>query len=265
VSATHPLALARARRLVTEYGIDSPAAVDLEAIAFDLGLVVIDAPLQGASARLIRKGNRGIIRVSSSIDIEGQRRFCIAHEMGHFLLHAKKDHLPQCRGEDMLMWRQTSVLEPEANTFASELIMPEDMFRSVASKRALSLTGVEALADAFRATITATAYRYVELAVAVCALVVSQDGKVKWFLAARDFDYSIRRPGSTLDGRSCAASFFASMKATKVEEDVAADAWLDDERVEGVWTIRELMLPMPRFRSALSVLWIVPGSGPDGG
>lgn len=264
MSATHARALARARRIVAEYQLDTPSSIDVEAIAFDLGLLVVVAPLRGAAARLLRKGNRGVIRVDSSIDIEGQRRFCIAHELGHFLLHGKEEALSQCTSQDMLPWQESSGLEPEANAFAAELLMPEALF-GAAAPRSPTLAALESLTESFRTTLTATFYRYVELGMAVCALVASQDRKVRWFLAAEDFGYMIRRPGSTLDARTCAAAFFVSQSASKIEEDVPADAWLDDERVEDMWTIRELMAPMPRFGSALSLLWIVPGSGPDRG
>ena len=183
MNSDHSRALARARRVVREYGLVSPSAIDIEAIAFDLGLLVHYAPLTGAAARLLRKGSRGVIRVSSRIDIAGQQRFCVAHELGHFLLHASQERLSQCTSEDMLPWRGATGLEPEANAFAAELLMPEELFRGYASGRKPALSMAESLAEAFQTTMTATLYRYVELGVSVCALVVSQNGSILFFVA----------------------------------------------------------------------------------
>jgi len=46
-------------------------------------------------------------------------------------------------------------------------------------------------------------------------------------------------------------------------EDVLADRWLEDDRIESGWTIREITIPMPNYESALSILWIVPESPLD--
>jgi hypothetical protein len=262
VSTAQARALARARRIVAEYQLDTPSSIDIEAIAFAHGLLVVYAPLEGAAARLLRKGSRGVVRVSTGIDIEGQKRFCIAHELGHFLVHGKEESLAACTAKDMLPWQGASGLEPEANAFAAELLMPEEMFRSVAPRKP-TLSSLESLTESFRTTITATLYRYVELSLAVTALVATHEGKIRWFNTAKDFGYRLRAPGSTLDARTCAASFFSAQPVSKTEADVPAQAWLDDGRVEDTWTVRELMIPMPRFKSALCLLWVIPGSQLD--
>jgi hypothetical protein len=245
-----------------EYGLSAPELIDIEAIAYVHGLMTIIAPLKGAAARLLRKGERGVIRVADSIDLSSQRRFCVAHELGHFLLHRNVADLSICTAQQMVSWQQTTGLEPEANLFAAELLMPEELFRSIAP-RLPTLESLEALAEKFRTTLTATLYRYVELGVVMCALVVSQEAKVRWFLTASDFGFRLRGVGSSLDPRTCAADFFGTRSAAKLTADVPANAWLEDERVRDVWQLRELMFPMPRYRSTASVLWIVPGSDLD--
>jgi len=262
VSAASARALARARRIIAEYGLSAPAMIDIEAIAYAHGLMTIIAPLKGAAARLLRKGERGVIRVADSIDLAGQRRFCVAHELGHFLLHRNVADLSVCTAQQMLSWQHAAGLEPEANLFAAELLMPEELFRSVAPRQP-ALESLEALAEQFQTTLTATLYRYVELGVAVCALVVSQEAKVRWFLTANDFGFRLRAPGEPVDPRSCAADFFRTRAAAKLAADVPANAWLEDERVRDVWHLHEFTFPMPRYRSVASVLWIVPGSELD--
>jgi Zn-dependent peptidase ImmA (M78 family) len=248
--------------LIVEYGLTTPESIDVEAIAFDLGLLVIYAPLKGADARLLRRGSRGIIRVNPAIDLEGQRRFCVAHEVGHFLIHRRDKPLADCTASDMLSGYRESGQEPQANAFAAELLLPELIFRKLAPLNP-GLATLENLAQTFRATLTAAAYRYVELGIAVCALVVSREGRIQWFLAGSDFHFSVRNPGSALDPRTCAGSFFRGQDVEKTEDDVPADAWLSSVDPDKSWTVRELMVPMPRYSSALSLLWVVSGSPMD--
>lgn len=252
-----------ARRLTDEYAIRIPADIDIEAIALDQGLYVTTGPLSGSWARLLRKGSRGVVRVSSSIKSEGQRRFCVAHEIGHFLLHAGRNQIEQCRFEDMVPGYARRVEEPEANAFAGELLMPQAIFSSYLDPNMLTLAMLADVSSAFDVTISATIHRVVDVAVHVCAMVRSEAGKMKSFHVCNDFPFRIRDMRSQVDLRSCAGEFFRDGFVKEREDDVPADAWLEDQCLLGHETIRELTVPMPRYDTALSVLWIVPGSRLD--
>jgi len=256
-------AVGAARRIVSSFGVADPSEIDVEAWAYEQGAVVTNAPLRGASGRLVRRGGRGIIRVDSSITLEGQKRFCVAHELGHFLLHARREPIAACEPETMLFWYRARPDEPEANEFAAELLMPEDLFRSRCSRGPLTLEGIEALAADFRTTLTATAARYVEIGPHVCALVVSRAGQIHWFRAGGDFRFRLRSNRTPVGSVTCAADFFKRGVTGKQVDDVPATEWLEDGRIEPGWTLRELLVPMPSYGSALSLLWIVPGSALD--
>ena len=72
-----------ASKTLRRFGLRDPRRLVLEDLAMALGVVVIDAPLQGAEARLVRRGEKGLIRVSEDIPELGRRRFAIGHELGH--------------------------------------------------------------------------------------------------------------------------------------------------------------------------------------
>lgn len=257
----YAVARAGAKRLIREYGIKKPSDIDVEAVAYDLGLYVKYGPLGGSAARLVCKSNKGIIRVSDSINIVGQQRFCIAHEIGHYLLHAGKNQ--ECSFRDMVPAYFGSDPELEANAFAGELLLPKEMYRGEWQGKELSLDSIERTAEQFQSTITATAFRHVELGIHVCSLAMAVKGRLQWFQVGPDFPYRIIESGTRLDATSCAGEFFLSNKREKTEEEVPATTWLEDERIESSWTIKEICIPMPTFESALSLLWIVPGSEMD--
>ncbi len=251
-----------ARKLVEEYAIREPSEIDIEAIALDRGVYVTEGPLAGSWARLVRKGDGGLIRVSTEITITGQKRFCVAHELGHFLLHAKVDQLEFCTSGDMLGYARRPE-EPQANAFAGELLMPEALLRARLDPRTVSLAALEEIGKEFTTTISATIHRVVDVGVHVCALVRSEDGVTKSFHLGRDFPFRIRETRSKLDGRTCAGEFFKDGSLVEREADVPADAWLDDIRLTGSETVREITIPMPTYGSTLSMLWVVPGSTLD--
>ena len=73
---------------------------------------------------------------------ERRRRFTIAHEIGHFVLHPELAR-PERGGEVTEAGR---VQEREADAFAAELLMPEDLVRQAAREHG---TDVDRLADRF--------------------------------------------------------------------------------------------------------------------
>lgn len=256
-------AVRAAKGVVEDYGITAPDDIDLEAIALDRGLVVFDGPLSGSWARLLRKGDGGVVRVSDSIPYAGQRRFCIAHELGHFLLHEDRSQLAFCSNEDMLPGYAQGPEEPEANAFAGELLMPESFVQNRLDPANLTLGTLSELASEFETTMSATIHRVVDVAVHVCALIRSEAGVLRSFHRCSDFPFRIREMGSRLDARACAGEFYIDGHSTEREADVLAEAWLEDNRLSGDESIREITVPMPRFNSAVTLLWVVPGSRLD--
>jgi len=263
MTSTHGKAVGTAKKLVEDYAIRSPDDIDVDAIALDRGIFVTEGTLSGSWARLVRKGNGGLIRVSSEITIPGQSRFCVAHELGHFLLHSDVDQLEFCTSKDMLPGYARRPEEPEANAFAGELLMPEALFRERLNPRDLNLARLGEIGEEFGTTISATIHRVVDVGLHVCALVRSEDGNLRSFHLGGDFPFRIREMRSRLDARSCAGEFFREGTVVEREADVPADAWLEDRRLTGAETVRELTIPMPNYGSALTVLWIIPGSGLD--
>ena len=86
-----------------------------------LGVLVLEAPLVKADARLIRKGPRGLVRVKHDIPEPGRKRFAVAHELGHWLLHKEQSQVNSCTDQNMVIKYKASAPEVEANYFAAEL------------------------------------------------------------------------------------------------------------------------------------------------
>lgn len=93
----------------------------------------IDDDISGA---LVPVGESWVILVNKAHP-ETRRRFTIAHELGHLLLHGyKTPHADmRFRFRDARSSDGSAIEEIQANAFAAELLMPEKPVRELASKQ----------------------------------------------------------------------------------------------------------------------------------
>jgi Zn-dependent peptidase ImmA (M78 family) len=187
-----------ARSVLAEHDVD-PRTTPMEALAHARGVVVREAPLQGAQATLVRARDRAIIVVAEGLGLR-RRRFVIAHELGHFELHAAVSFLGLCTG-DAVPLAGAGPFEDEASTFASEALMPRSLALPLVTGEAASWDLVKDLADGFRVSLTAAALRFVGLSDRPVALVYVRDGRVVWAKRSFRFRHSIAR-GAAVWARS---------------------------------------------------------------
>ena len=72
--------------------------------------------------------NKWLIIYNSAVSSEGRKRFTIAHEFGHYILHRNQQSEFSC-GTDDIETGDSRDIELEADLFASTLLMPLDDFR----------------------------------------------------------------------------------------------------------------------------------------
>ena len=142
-------------RYYDAFGGTDEIPVPVEDIAVDLlGLwveEVDDLPVSGAlipSERVVLLNrDEPLVR----------RRFTLAHEIGHWVCQCGEGRdarqTVMCRGVDMEE-QAAKELEREANRFAATLLMPDEYF-----SQAISADGVEDLAERFRVSQSAMAWR----------------------------------------------------------------------------------------------------------
>jgi len=250
------LAKIKAREILASLRIAHPSEIEMDEIAWVRGALVREAPLEGAEGRLVRRGDRGIIAVKASIREPGKKRFVIAHELGHFELHSETNQLALCTDKDLLYWyRRVRPEENDANEFAAELLMPDTLFSPRCGAGQPSLDLVEALAEDFRTTLTATALRYMEFCSHRCAIAISEDGAIKWYRAADDFGYRLE-VGAKLHPNSHAIDFFNGKQIPQAIRPVLASAWITGEKLNPDAIVKEHSKALARYNAVLTLLWI---------
>lgn len=91
--------------------------------------------------------------------VSPRKAFTIAHELGHYFLHAEKKQETFYRTDGLVLdWAESSV-ESEANVFAASLLMPEKLVRSYWN----TFRRIDAITKAFHVTYSAAYYRLLNL------------------------------------------------------------------------------------------------------
>ena len=246
-----------ATRLLKELYISSPEEIRLEDIAMLNGVLVREGGIEGADARLLRSGDKGIIRVNSSIRELGRKRFAIAHELGHWKLHQGVSQYWDCSEQDMINYSGSSI-EVEANTFASELLMPARMFRPACRKSDPSIDFLRKLADDFSTSLTSTAVRYVEEVKESCIVVFSEQGKVKWWKGKDECSLSgWIDSGQRIDSESAAWDCLKDGVTITRMQKVPKTCWFQNLREYNNFEVYEQAMKLGNYPVILSLLWII--------
>ena len=159
-------AIQAARSLLEEHTIET-IPVPVERIAKSLGIRVEYAPLDDELSGLAHIRDDVPIIGVNALHAPNRRRFTLAHELAHIVLH--RDELEHAvhvdRGSlrrDALAAEGVDPIEIEANAFAAELLMPERLLISELKRQPVDLeddAAVAALAKRFRVSDAAMRYR----------------------------------------------------------------------------------------------------------
>lgn len=190
---------------------------------------------------------------------EGRKRFTIAHEFGHYLMHR---HLfpkgIQC-SEESVTFRSGAELEKEADTFAASLLMPLDDFRArLPATDMPSLDTLSEIAERYGVSLISCILRWLEYTDRRAMLVISRDDYVLWSRsstsALKTGLFYRTRSGPPVEVPA------ASLARRKDLADIARDGiahpagtWFDEE-------CSELTLHSDRYDQIISVLQF--GSAP---
>jgi len=170
-----------AERLLQELGVTEPDEIDLEAIAYHVGVQLRYRALDGCEARIIGYDDAAIITVNVASSVRRQR-FSIAHELGHW--HHHRGRVLACRVEEYVP-QSTTPEERSANSYAADLVMPRYLFDPRAHQQGkLTFKVVNALAQTFDTSFTATAIRLIEGDHAPALLVRHGLQGRKWYVRA---------------------------------------------------------------------------------
>ena len=220
-----------ANKVIAELGITEPGEIDLEAIAWYLGARVKFCSLDGCEACIVGASDRAIIRVSDKVS-ERRQRFSIGHELGHWCHHrnrglfCKADDIGRVQGDGQSIPKKPE--EQAADTYASDLLMPAELFRNVARQyKTFDLKLIKELGDIFKTSLSATALRLIHIDHTPAILVAHGPSGRKWFRRSKSVPERWF-PKKELERDSFAFDVqFGQAKETTTLRKIGADAWFD--------------------------------------
>lgn len=217
--------LSQAEKVLQSFGITSPDEIDIEAVAWEMGVKVRNGALESCEARIIGFRDQAIITVRGDGDPR-RRRFSIAHELGHWQHHRGRSSI--CRASEIGSPGQSgNVIERQADNYAADLLMPAYLFQPLAAAhRRPSFEAIDALAGPFSTSRLATTLRFVDLSPWPCLVICHGPNGRRWFRRNSGIpDHWF--PRDDLDPESAAMDVLYGKIDRARPTIIGADAWFD--------------------------------------
>ena len=247
----------RANDLLNNLGIDELMDISLTGLVRLRGAEIQNKKINGAQGRIIISGGSAMITINSEVTYEKQKRFIIAHELGHYELHRHLKIFYNCDEPAFYEWHKKGSHEKEANEFAGELLMPSKVFYKHCQNKLFDLNLIFELSDRFQTTPTSTAIKYVQNGHFPIFIVCSYKGRVKWYKHSSDFPYKFLLPNidSDVPKDTVAGEYFYEGKRYNEPEIVFADNWFKDFNMNIHDKFFEQCIISPKKEFVLSIIW----------
>jgi Zn-dependent peptidase ImmA (M78 family) len=258
----------KAKELLEEIELDEISDFPLDLFVASLGATLILEPLKNSDGKIIRGNSKTIIKINSEIPYEEKLRFTIAHELGHHLLHSKLDLEAHNDNSHTLNWfkeaenqAKKGIQEWEANDFASELLMPEDVLRKYLIKKRFSPELVQELSNRFKTSITSIVYRLMSLNIYPLFIVSIINGKVQYWSKSEDFWVKVKDivklspPEDSVAKEYIDANYDFIYKEKDKAQSISKSTWFELKPNEDDSDFFEYCIPTKQYKSIVSVIW----------
>lgn len=257
----------KAQQLLSSIGFDEITDLSMDLFVAGIDAILIDENLNNCDGKIIFGNSKTIIKVNSQIQFPERKRFVIAHEVGHLIMH-KNMQLPEdtfanfniIAGMEKAM--KSGIQELEANEFASELLMPEKLFIKEASGKKFSPLLIKKLAERFNTSLTATVFRYLQFDLHPICIVFIENGKVRYWKKSDDLkvwfgDYNrLAPPSDSVATEYIKDNYDFIYKLEEKAQTINKSTWfkLGDYNDEDT-DFYEYCIPTKRYKTILSIIW----------
>jgi Zn-dependent peptidase ImmA (M78 family) len=237
------IAIEKARELLEEVGYTQPKDFTLDELIWYSGGIPKTELLDNCSGRIVFGENKATITVNEKILFQPKVNFIKAHELGHLLLHKKLSRNFFDTDKTLSQWLANGGHEIEANAFASELLMPSDLFKKIIDKQRIDSFLLDKCTKFFGVSKTAFFLKYVEYGAYPIAIVFSEKGFIKWVNITEDFVLKFIKIGTKVPYNTVTMEVLKGNDAPIEPEIVEAISWFPDDfdisRFKN-WSFKEL-------------------------
>ncbi len=248
----------KAKQLLSSLGIDDPTQTSIEDLIIYHDGIVQEIPLNNCDGRMVMKNGKSIVSLNCAIEFPQKKRFVLAHELGHILLHANKEATFSDDYSTLEAYKH-GIQEKEANDFATELLMPSELFKKACFKQKFGAELIRNLSNRFNTSLTSTIYRYVELGPHPLCVFYSKDRKIQYWKKSDQFRYWIPdRTKLNVPSDSVAEEFYSKNRIyLKNDSDqiISKSTWFELRDYDSDTPMFEFCIITPKYSTVLSVVW----------
>jgi len=224
-------------------------------IAESLGIPVVESNTKNYEGFLIKDNENARIIISSHISNQGRKKFTLAHELGHYSIPSHTKNTFECISDFLNPFGRNPIQEAEANQFASELLLPENLLTPILHTYKPDFNSIGELAEDSETSLTATAIKFTKHTDACCALIATSNNKIKWFQKSLSFPCRIEH-GAQVPAGSLTGSYSLKGVSQDAEtKEVHATYWFNGKGISNSTTLFESCVPMPDYGVVLTMLW----------
>lgn len=256
----------RAKRLLQEIGFDEITDLSMKLFISGLGATLVEEKLDNSDGKIVRGKSKTLIRVNSEIPYESKKRFTIAHEAGHFLMHDKIE--VHNENSNTLNWFKSTenqlkkgLQEWEANDFASELLMPEQLFHIEANGEPFTPDLVKYLSERFKTSISSALIRCMNLDIHPLMVVFIHNGVVRNWAISSSWRYRIKEctkippPSDSVASEYINADYDFIYSGAEKAQEIAKSTWCELSEYDEDSDFYEYCIPTKQYKTIISVIW----------
>jgi Zn-dependent peptidase ImmA (M78 family) len=257
----------QAQNLLRQLGFEEITEIEMDLFVSGLGAMYVEEEMPNCDGKIIFGDRMVIIKVNSKIQFLERKRFVAAHEIGHFVMH-KGIQLPEdtFKNFNIILGMERELKngkqELEANEFASELLMPENLFLKEAKGKKFSPLVIKQLAERFRTSLTATVFRYFQFDLHPLCLVFIESGKVKYWKKSNEMEVwlgdltKLPPPEDSVAMEYIENDYDFLYKLEEKAQTINKSTWFTLKDYGDKDTVfYEYCIPTKRYKTILSIIW----------
>lgn len=258
----------KAKMLLQEIGFDEITEIPMDIFVAALGATLIEESLPNSDGKIIRGNTKTLIKINSDIIFEERKRFTIAHEIGHYLLHNKLELDVHNETSNSLNWFNSTeqqakkgIQEWEANDFAAELLMPEALVRKETFRKIFSPDLVKQLSTRFKTSITSIIYRLLSLDIYPLFVVFISTGIVRYWSKSNSFWVRVQNitklppPQNSVAEEYVEAGYEYIYTGNDKAQIINKSTWFELKEDEDDSDYFEYCIPTKQYETIISVIW----------
>lgn len=248
-----------AQKVLLDSGIEDPSDYPIENIILGRKAFYKESPLNGKDGEIVSFSGKSIITINSNILVQSKKRFAAAHELGHYELHRNLQPVFSDSEEDMMNWFISGSHEKEANEFASELLMPSNIFKSICDEYYFDHRLIKLLSEKFKVSKTAALLKFFRFGNHPICLVYCKNNKMQWFKVSDDFKFYLEfEKNKNSPENSVANELFISNKIydeNELSQEIWQSTWFKYNEYNEFKKFYEYCLNVKSYNYSISVIW----------